>query len=331
MFQFLQRNSSFNYVFLPIVILLLWGTNLIEPRFVVHHYDATPMVLYKPLMAIQNLSALGGQILALVLLGLNIVSLIKVNSTIRLIEKRSVFYILLIVIFSSSLPDFKQLNPMQPALLFLIFGFSSLFKMYKQERELTKIFESGICFSIASLFYAPAIYFTIIIFIGLILLVPFYWRQWLSALFGVLLPILILFALAFCFDTLQTQLQVWKVNLLTQRTGMFNNMVPLLYSLYFALLFILSGVYSFSGGLKKVVSRKYYLIFLLFLALVLCLYLFVSYVGVDFLYFGMLPVAVYVSNYMVNLKNRFFAEALFFLVLVGAACVQIFPDFTLTL
>ena len=331
MFQVLQRNSSFNYVLLPLVALLLWGMNIIEPRFVTHYYDSTPMVLYKPLMAIQNATVLGGQLLAIFIVGLNIIALVKVNSSTRLIEKRSVFYILLYIIFSASLQDFKQLNPMQPALLFLILGFASLFKMYKQERELTSIFEAGVCVSIATLFYAPSIYFAVVVFIGLLVLVPFYWRQWLAALFGVLLPIFIVFAISFCFDTLQTQLQVWNVNLFTQRTVTFNNLVPLIFSVFLALLFILSAVYAYSGGLKKVVLRKCYFILLLFLALVLSVYLFVPYVGTEFLFFGTLPLAIYISNYMVNIRSKLFAEALFLLIIAFTVCVQIFPDLTINL
>lgn len=331
MFQVLQRNSSFNYVLLPIVALLLWGMNIIEPHFVTHYYDSTPMVLYKPLMAIQNATELGGQLVGILIVCLNIIALVKVNSSIRLIEKRSVFYILLYIIFSASLQDFKQLNPMQPALLFLILGFASLFKMYKQERELTSIFEAGVCVAIATLFYAPSIYFAVVVFIGLLVLVPFYWRQWLAALFGILLPIFIVFAISFCFDTLQTQIQVWNVNLFTQRAITFNSLTPLIFSLFLALLFILSSVYAFSGGLKKVVLRKCYFILLLFLALILSVYLFVPYVGIEFLFFGTLPVAIYIANYMVNIRSKIFAEALFFLIIACTVCVQIFPDITINL
>ncbi|MCQ2960346.1 MAG: DUF6427 family protein [Bacteroidales bacterium] len=326
MFQFLQRNSSVNYILLPIIVLLLWGSNFFEPQFVSHYYDETPMVLYKPLVSIQNCSPFIGQLMAIVILALNVVALVKVNSNVRLIEKRSIFYVLLFVIFSASLQDFKQLNPMQPSLFFLILGIASLFKMYKQERELRSIFECGVCFSLASLFYAPAIYFSLIIFLGLMTLVPFYWRQWLSALIGVVLPIFLVFACVFCFGVLSTQINVWKVNLLTERTVSFNYFFPLIFSCYLALIVILSVVYSFSGGLKKVVSRKYYFIFLLMLILVVCVYLFLPYVGYQFLFYGLLPVSIFVANYMLNIRNKFFVEALFWLIIAFTVLVQIFPD-----
>lgn len=316
-------------MFLFLSALLLWGTNLIEPCFVMHYYDQTPMVLYKPLMAVQNLSPLAGQVFAIVLVAVSIICLVKVNSSIRLIEKNSMFYILLYIIFQSSLQDFKQLNPMLPALIFHLLGCASLFRMYKQERELARIFECGLFFSIASLFYAPAIYFSILLFLGLMIMVPFYWRQWFAALIGFALPILLVFAISFCLDSFSSQVEVWKVNLQTLRVADFNYLYPIVFSIYLALLVILSAIYSFSGGIKKVATRKYYLFFGFYLALVLFGYFGSPYVGYEFLYFGVLPVVVYVSNYMVNIRSKAFAEVLFLLILVATVMVQVFPDVVL--
>lgn len=326
MLQFLQRNSSINYILLPIVVLLLWGTNLIEPKFVLHFYDETPMILYKPLMALQNSNALLGQLVALAILAVNVISLVKINSTVRLIEKRSVFYVFLFLIFSASLQDFKQLNPMQPALFFIILGLSLLFRMYKQERELKIVFESAVCFSISSLFYAPSIYFVALVFLGLMIMVPFYWRQWLSAIIGVLLPIIMVFALSFCFDSLSSQIEIWKVNLLTPRTATFNYFFPLIFSFFLGFLFVLAMIFAFSGGLKKVVLRKYYFLLLLFLFIVLLVYFLMPNVGYEFLFFGLLPAAIFIANYMVNIRIKIFADVVLLLLIAMAVLVQLFPD-----
>ncbi len=105
MFQFLQKNTTINFILLPIVLILLWGTNLLNPQFVSHYYDTNPMVLYKPLMAIQNWNALAGQIVSLVILLINVIIIIRVNSVTRLIENKSMFFIFLFIFLSADLPD----------------------------------------------------------------------------------------------------------------------------------------------------------------------------------------------------------------------------------
>ena len=326
MFKLLQRNSSINFVLLPVVILLLWGLNLLNPLFVTHYCDANPMVLYKPLLAIQQWSMLAGQILSILIMGANLLLLIKINSSIRLIEKRSVFYIFLFIVFSGSLQDFRQLNPMQPALFFIILGIVSLYNMYKNERELRTIFEAGVCFSIASLFYAQAIYFVILAPIGLCIYVSFYWRQWFSAIAGILLPLCFVFILAYCFDALPAQIEVWKENLLLVHNEITLNVFPMLFSIYLALLFVISVLYAYTGGLKKVSIKKYYLLLLFFILYVLAIAFLISFVSTEILFFGLLPAAIFISNYMVNIRSSVLAEILFVIIIVFIVLVQIFPD-----
>lgn len=326
MFQFLQKNTTINFILLPIVIILLWGTNLLHPQFISHYYDTNPMVLYKPLMAIQNLNALAGQIVSLVILLINVVIIVRVNSITRLIENKSVFFIFLFIFLSASLQDYKQLNPMQPALTFLIIGVQLLFNMYKNEHELKKIFEAGFCFAIASLFYAPAIYFAILIFIGLGMFVPFYWRQWLSAVVGLLLPFILVLSIAFCFDNFMSQVTTFYENLMAVNAPHFTKLFPIAFSIFLALLFIRSVIYVYLGGTRKVSTRKYYTLLLLFLVLVLVLYLFVPHVTYDFLFFGGISVSVFIANFMVNMHSKFWQEVLFIAILAFTALVQIFPE-----
>lgn len=326
MFRFLQRNTSLHFILLPIVVLLLWGDNLLHPQFVQHYYDDTPMILYKPLMLLQSWSASAGIWLSLAFVILNVFLLSKINRSIRLIEKRSTLYIFLFLIFASSLQDFKQLNPMMPAMTFIILGLASLFNMYKQERELKTIFECGLFFSLATLFYASTVYFAIIIFIGLSLLVPFYWRQWLSAIVGYILPICIVFSLMYCFDSLQGEIATWKCNLLEKHNEQFRNLIPICFSCYLGLLFVLSFFYAFFGQPMKVSRKKYYVVLLLFLLLILGEYFFVPYVNYCILFFGLLPASIFISNYMLGIRRTFFVEFFFLIIIAFTVLVQVFPN-----
>ena len=101
MFQFLQRNSRFNAILFFLMIVMLWGGNLLNPHFAPRYYDTVPMMLYNPLVLIQNWSVLAGQLITLLFVGVNAILLAKANNDVRLIEKRSAFHILLYIILST--------------------------------------------------------------------------------------------------------------------------------------------------------------------------------------------------------------------------------------
>ena len=326
MFQFLQRNSRFNAILFFLIIVLLWGGNLLNPHFTPRYYDTVPMMLYKPLVLIQNWSVLAGQLITLLFVGVNAILLAKANNDVRLIEKRSAFHILLYIILSASMQEFRQLNPMQPALTFIILALMWLFRIYKQEHDLKTIFECGVLFSIASLFYAPAILFAVLVFVGLIVLTSFNLRQWISGIVGLCLPYIIVVSLAFCFNSLENVREVIRFNLFTPHQEPFNELIPIGFSCYLALLFVLSVAYAFAGNLKKVSIRKYYLILIFFLAIVLGSYLTMSCLDYSFLFFGLLPITIYVTNYMINIRRNFWAEVLFLIILVFAVLVQVLAD-----
>lgn len=321
-FSISQRNNFISIALIPILVLGLWAPYIIEPHMIAQYYDKAPMPLYKPLIDIYISQPYIGLLLMFGVMTINMVILSSINSSLRLIEKRSNLFLLLYIIFSAILPDFQQFNPMQFSLMWILLGVYSIFKLYKNEYELRSVFEAGFYFSVAGLFYANAFFLSIVVFIGIVVLVPFNWRQWIAGIFGLLTPLVFLFSWAFVSDKLHFILPIIEKNTFVWHKTLNIQIIELGCIALVALLFVASLFYTFSGVIKKVAIQKYFLIFFLLFSVVIITYITVPSVGIDAFFFLIIPLIFYLSNYLLNMAIWVVPEFLTTILLVYVVLLQ---------
>ncbi len=95
-----------------------------------------------------------------------------------------VIYLLIIC----SVPNFISFNPVLPVNSILILVLDKIFRLYKNENPLPLIFDMALLISVASLIYFPASVFVLLVALGLIILRPFSWRDWVTGFIGLLTP-----------------------------------------------------------------------------------------------------------------------------------------------
>ena len=322
-FSILQRTSPLSIVIFLIAILGLWTTYLIDPQIVMQYYDINPMPLYKPFLSIYLDNNYIGMLIFLAIMGLNIFILTRINSSFRLIEKRSSFFVLLFILFTSLFSEFQQFNPMQFAFLWVLLGISSVFKLYKNEYELRSVFEAGFFFSIAGLFYANAFFLSAIIFIGMISLIPFYWRQWIVAICGLLTPIVFVVSWAFIFDKLPYLLSIVTENSIVWHSKLHIDILKLGFIGFISLLLVAALLYTYSGVIKKVAIQKYYFLLFVFSIIIVATYLFIPSVGIDAFFFISLPLIFFISNYLLSMKIWVVPEFLSTLIIAYIILLQV--------
>ncbi|MDR0941129.1 MAG: hypothetical protein LBM68_02755, partial [Bacteroidales bacterium] len=183
-YTLLQRNFITAFIVLLLIAVALWLPYSIHPVMTMQFYDLYPMPLYKPLLSVFQFSPYLGVLLQLACVGCSIFLLSTMNSQFRLIEKRSSGYIFLWILFTVIFPEFRQFNPMMFAALLVLWGFYSFFNLYKNERNLRYIYNAGLLFSTAGLIYVNVYFLTLILLCAIVILIPFNWRQWVSAIFG---------------------------------------------------------------------------------------------------------------------------------------------------
>jgi len=318
----LQRNNFIGFILFPLLIIGLWFPYILEPGMTLYYYDQNPMPLYKPLLHLFQSNAYIGLLCMFGAMVLSMVIMSVLNSTYRMFEKRSSVYLLLFIVFSSLLPQFQQFNPMVFATIFLVMAVYSLYKLYKNEYELRAVYEAGFCFAIASLFYVHSIFLSVFIFAGIINLVPFNWRQWMSGIFGLITPYLFVVSWAFITDSLPVLLQTFEANMFVWHTS--GEISTLFYVIvaYITIVFIGALLFSFSGYIKKVALQKYYFLLFLLVVFTAILYVVIPGVSIEVFYFAIIPLCFYITNYIIAMRNWLIPEIII-LLLLGLRIVMV--------
>lgn len=322
-FTILQRPNPLTFVIIPIAILGFWAPYILQPDIIMQYYDLHPMPLYKPLLDIFNNNHYIGLSILLGTIGINIFLLSYLNNSLRIIETRSSYFMLLYVLFSTLFIEFQQFSPLHFSLIWILLGLLSVFNMYKNEHELRKVFEAGMFFSIAGLFYINAFILAAIIFIGLIILLPFYWRQWLAAIFGMATPLFAVASWAFLFDKIPYLENIIIHNISYRNVDLSINTLQIGIFGYIALLLIASLLFTFSGVIKKVAIKKYYSLFFILLILAVLSYFINPASGVDSFFFIIVPVIFYITNYFLTMKIWIVPEFLSTLLIIAIIILQI--------
>lgn len=94
----------------------------------------------------------------------------------------AIIYALLASLFR----EFLFLTPVLLATFFLILAIGKALKFYKQHQSFGDIFDMGFLLGIASLFYMPDVLLIFLVFLSLLIMRSFNWREWVAGLLGFL-------------------------------------------------------------------------------------------------------------------------------------------------
>ena len=206
-----------------------------------------------------------------------------------------------------------------------------LFSVYKKEPNSYRFFEAGLIIGIGSLFYPRLIYFLPFIWIISVVLRPFYWREWVFPVIGLILPYLFIITylyitngkIIYVFRTLWAELTFISFSFKLE----WNYLVIVGYILF---LIIVASIYMLQVfQFRKIYIRNYYLSFFWLFAISLIIFFFLSHFDTGILYVLALPVAFILSNYFKtsrqSLGNRIIF-AVFIFVMIGNSLLNIFQN-----
>lgn len=209
-----------------------------------------------------------------------------------------------------------QLGP-HPAIFanfFLVLALNRITQSYRKEEGIAILFDSGFLLSLSTLFYFPAWLLFPIIWVGLIVLRPFVWREWTSSLLGFLTPFALVFAYYYWLDQLGV-LIFEKIFFPTQDLVIdLSNQKPEFLELSGFLLIILLLSYlkvlSASWPVNTILAKN--LVVVLSWMSLLGLTSFILAPVFRFEYFGLaaIPVSIYVANYFSQIKLWWWADLL---------------------
>ena len=313
-----KTTQPFALAILGIVAIIMWMISwnlhfrLVEPN---------GMPLYDLLLYLmKGMPAFSFAILGWLLISTQAIHFNYVLNKHEVLYRASWLPALIYIIIVSLLPPFLWFHPLLIVNTILIFALDKIFMLYKNPSPLSLDFNSCFLLAIASLFYLPAVVLFFIYALGIIILRPFSWRDWIVGILGFILP----FFLAFLYYFLKNELNDFYSRVFI--TGISKQLDLKHFFTYqytysvaiIGFLFVMSLIRLQSNYYKNVTKARLIQQLLLMLIVVGSFSVLVS--RDEQLYrFNILalPLSAYISYYFLSGKKLWLME-LVFLVLVGS-------------
>lgn len=205
---------------------------------------------------------------------------------------------------------------------FLMVALIRISQSYRKDEGIAILFDSGFLMSIGTLFYFPSWLMFPVVWVSLIVLRPYVWREWVSSLLGFLTPFVLISAGYFWFDQLGVLIYE-KIFFPTQDLVFeFNSQKPEFLQLSGLLILILLLSYLkvlASGWPVNTILAKNLVVVLSWMSL-LGLTSFILSPIFRFEYFGLaaIPASIYVANYFSRIKSWWWSDLLLITWLVLA-------------
>ncbi len=315
--KFFRSSYLIQYIILFLIALTLGGSSLIYPVDVMPSRDIYPFysIIYFWLGDFKILFSVMGFIF-LFFETLMINNIITEN---KIVPKNSLLPGFLYVILMSFSPELLTLHPVLIANFFLILILNLVFKIYGQKKPFTLLYKLGLILGVASFFYFPVYLFLIFIFWFLFFLRSLSWRELMIPVVGLITPYIFLVVWYFCFDQLEfVYYDYLKFFQSTELIDIELNIITKMILGIFAILFLFSMIY-FAGGKyyeKSISTRKK--LKLSFSLLIISFIPIILYGGsmINSLTFLAIPVVVFTSSYLSELKKTYFPNLIIILLIL---------------
>ena len=305
-----KSNNPLSFILLPLFALVLWLAGFFSDQ-------SASISSYMPLYEMVAKALYNSHFIATLIACLFVVSegflLNYIVNKYEILTKPSFLPALFYIVFMSIDNLILTIHPLLFANIFIMLAILKLVSSYQKENAFSNAFDTGIFFSISTLFYFPCIVLIPLLIIGFVLFRPFNWREWVISIMGLTLPYAFLFAYYFMNDTPDYwwNIKAFFLHSLEQP----KLVVPA--SFYFilsiiALIIFFSFKKLFTGFYDASQKNKKGTILLLWFSILALISLFIAPQASI-----AIPIAVFCANYFLKLKKAWWGELLFFLLLIS--------------
>jgi len=317
--RFFKKNQIASVVVISLVAIALWLPAFINP---------IPMALVKTPMPLFGLIEYGVRnypfiynTVALLLIIVEAFFLNYILTRNNVVEENTYLAAFIYMLLMSSDKTFLTLHPLIFSNFFLLLVLYKLINTYRKEEAFSEVFDAAFFLSIASLFYFPSLVMFPVIWVILLFIRPFVWREWVISIVGLGLPYLFVFVYYFWMDELKSFL--FEGIILTTLYDKFNTLhIPstpiLIYVFILLFIFMIALIKQINkSGKSQILARNTNIFFISFLVFALLSYLVAPELKMNYLSFAVIPFSTVVSNYLVSEKKMWRAELLFLLLLAS--------------
>lgn len=309
-----------------ILTLLLWLKSILSIQVTPFYFESISMPFFSLISSWISSNILWSKVFTLTLLLFTGFYLLQINSKHIVVKQRTYLISLFYLLITSSIAVLHQINPAVFAAFFMVFALDHILSTYHKQEVLDNLFKASFFIALASLFYAPAIFYFVAIILSIISIRSFNVREWFAAIFGLLAPLFFYFFYFYFFKSdLFYAFDLFKRNLLTEVNAINSNMLYVFYS-YFILLFFVSGLFLIKTlPTQKISVRKYHGVFFWFNLVTLLIVLLIPCVSIELMFIALIPIVFQYTHYFTITTKRFWPNFLFLLIFVLALLMQLYP------
>jgi hypothetical protein len=309
-----------------IVGLLVWGGSFFHPGVPSSlGYDVRPMPFFALLLKIDALKPVISVLFTFILVLVTSFLIVNFNTSDFFIGERTFLPGLFYILISGIFPGLQVLNPVLPAVVFLIPGLRKIMDSYKVQGTAYSFFSAGLLISIGSLFYCSFIWFGFLLMIGIAILRTGNIKEIILSTLGLITPWFLTFGFLYIAGKDISVLSSDVAYNLFLKDVHYPVPVPTVAGLaVFGIALVISaGNVLRSIGARKVKSRKTFnLLFWIFLISAGILFIFHS-VSYEIIWLAGVPASYYLSYWFVFARKKFLPELLFTAIFLVVALIQI--------
>lgn len=325
-YKILNNNGPVVFLLMPVFMLLLWGKTLLSGVHYFFSFDDFQMPCYFFLS-----HHLGGNLLLSVVLGFAVIAvqvalIIRLNVKYIIIENRSFFPAFLFIFLTGSFFQLQRLHPAMLANIFIFIAIDRLLGSYRKEKALSEVFDTFLLISLSSLFYFNAIYFVVFFWIAFLIIKPLNISEWFVSILGIITPYFFITSYYYLTENLPAWFYLIKKNVfLLSNKGLYLNYYYYVFFIFLLLLLLIAILYFIQGiNIKKVVIRRFYTIFVLYILFCIAMFFVLPSSSVELLVILSMPVAFLFSYFFISLKNKWIKEGWVVCFITILVLIQIF-------
>lgn len=327
MIRFFRGSGIGPVTMVSLAALALWIGYFINPPLTVQPSDVQPMPLWGIVTrALEGLPLLA-VILSFALMLLVAVVMVRFNTSIFFIPRRTflpaLYYILLYALF----PGEMVLNPALPAALLILAGLWRMVSAYRVNGMSFNFFDAALLISSAGMFYAGSVWMIILVIIGALIFRSPDLRELTVTVVGAILPWIVLYAVWFVTGGNLTDLtDIIRHNLFDDQPSDFRSRT-------LVILLVITGLNFIPALLSllrekptyKIRSRKTFELFLWMIFLCAVTYILVPGVSFEINAIAAIPMAFIMANYIAFTRRLIVAEILFWLMVIMLLISRLWP------
>ncbi len=316
-----NSKNVFSAILIPIVAILFW----IEPIKVPIALAANPgegmMPLFTLFIKLFSGVTIWPVLTGFIFLLFNALVLTLLSYEFQFLQHRTFLPGIIYVATVSSFPSLQTLHPAYPATLFVLLSIYYIFNTYHRKNEISSTFNASFLVSIGALFYLPVITLFPLIWISIFVLQKNdNWRLLVIPLIGFSLPWLLLWSFLFVTGSDQIFISTIFFGMKSVNNQFIFRIAFLIITVF---IFLLSAFGSLSlinsVGIRKMSTRKYFIILYWMLGLSIpAAFLFPS-TGLGIIIISTIPVSFLITVFFMSGKRGFWKEFLFFLFMATLA------------